>query len=119
MSVITNRRINQADLDRELPGGYSWRGGRLEDPVQKEIIGVDVTDEQVQAAIDAAAGVYVNLQANRQTIMASARAALGNNRDYLAIGSPTQAQVRDQVAALTRQNNGLIRVLINDLTDTT
>lgn len=47
--------------------------------------------------------------------------ALNNNVAYLAIGSPTTAQAVAQVAALTRQMDAVIRVLLGllDATDGT
>lgn len=44
-----------------------------------------------------------------------ARAAFTANRSYLAIPTPTNAQVAAQVRALTRQNQGLIRLVARDL----
>lgn len=46
-------------------------------------------------------------------VLARAQTAYSNNLDYLAINSPTNAQVAAQVAALTRQMNGVIRLLSN------
>lgn len=57
-------------------------------------------------------------EANRLAIVVAARNALQANRDFLAIGSPTNAQVLAQVRALTRQCNGLIRLALGDLTGT-
>ena len=55
---------------------------------------------------------------NQRTIEDRLRNALDANRTYLAIGTPTAAQQRAQVARLTRQNTALIRRLLRDLTDT-
>ena len=55
-------------------------------------------------------------QANRINIIDKAKTAHSDNKDYLAIASPTAAQSRDQVVALTRQMNGLIRLVVKDLT---
>ena len=55
---------------------------------------------------------------NRQTIEASARSALTANRTYVALASPTNAQNAAQVKALTRQINGVIRLLLNALDGT-
>jgi hypothetical protein len=57
--------------------------------------------------------------ANLATLLQRAQAALVNNNTYLAIPSPTQAQAITQVAALTRQVDGLIRFLVQDFSTTT
>lgn len=49
---------------------------------------------------------------NYDSILASARSALAANRTYVALASPTTAQTTAQVKALSRQVNGLIRVLL-------
>lgn len=49
------------------------------------------------------------------TIRSQADAALQGNRDFLALDPPTNAQVLAQVRALTRQNNGLIRLVLRRL----
>lgn len=55
---------------------------------------------------------------NRATIQQQAAAALDANRTFLAIASPTNAQTLAQVKALTRQNQGIIRLLLNQLDGT-
>lgn len=65
------------------------------------------------AAAAAAAAVRVgNERANEGDIRQQAAAALQSNRDFLALQSPTNAQVLAQVRALTRQNQGLIRLAL-------
>ena len=53
-----------------------------------------------------------------QTLESKAQAALVNNATYLAIGTPTTAQAIAQVAALTRQVDAVIRMILNQF-DTT
>jgi hypothetical protein len=52
---------------------------------------------------------------NRTTIEQQAATALTDNATFLALGTPTQAQVLAQVRALTRQTNGLIRLVLGQL----
>lgn len=61
------------------------------------------------------------LFANRATLAGEAIQAITNNINYLGVGTPTQAQAIAQVAALTRQVDGIIRVLLGalDVTDGT
>lgn len=49
---------------------------------------------------------------NEQTIKDRAATALQGNRDFLALQTPTNAQVLAQVRALTRQATGLIRLAL-------
>lgn len=56
--------------------------------------------------------------ANAATIKTQAQAALTANKAFLAVASPTAAQVSAQVKALTRQNQALIRLAL-DLLDNT
>lgn len=62
--------------------------------------------------------VYVMAQRNKATIEDQAATALGTNATFLAIASPTNAQIAAQVKALTRQNNGIIRLILNKLDGT-
>lgn len=48
----------------------------------------------------------------RKSIRQSAAGAIQTNDTFLALTSPTAAQVREQVRALTQQNNRIIRRLI-------
>jgi len=51
----------------------------------------------------------------RATLTDQATTALVNNRSFLAIASPTNAQNAAQIKALTRQMNALIRMTLNQL----
>jgi Lon protease-like protein len=77
-------------------GTWSYSGPILADPVQ-------------QAAVERAEREAI--LTNQATIEQQADAALVSNATFLAIASPTAAQVAAQVKALTRQTNGLIRLL--------
>lgn len=48
---------------------------------------------------------------NRDELLAKAVDALAGNKTFLDIASPNNAQVIAQVKALTRQVNGVIRLL--------
>lgn len=67
-------------------------------------------DQQAAAIAKAAQDI---LDGNRTTLTDRAAAALTGNRTYLALASPSAAQQRAQIAALTRQNTALIRLLLN------
>lgn len=56
---------------------------------------------------------------NRQSIVANAQAALAANATYQAIGAPSVAQNTAQIQSLTKQSNGIIRLLLNQLDSTT
>lgn len=55
---------------------------------------------------------------NRDAIMAKARTALTANAAFLAITTPTNAQVVAQVKVLTRESTALIRLLLDELDST-
>lgn len=48
----------------------------------------------------------------RTELRSAAVAAVAGNQDYLAIATPTTAQMRSQLAALTQQTNRVIRRLV-------
>jgi hypothetical protein len=55
---------------------------------------------------------------NKRTIYDQARQALIDNRAFLDLSSPSNAQVLAQVKALTRQNNKIMRLLLGDTAGT-
>lgn len=72
--------------------------------------------ENAAATVRAAAAVAAT---NEQTLRNQAMQARATNDTFLGIASPTNAQIAAQVKALTRQNNGLIRLVLRrfDSTD--
>lgn len=56
--------------------------------------------------------------ANQQTLQARAQLALTANATYLAIASPSNAQVSAQVTALTKEATAVIRLLLGQLDST-
>jgi hypothetical protein len=54
---------------------------------------------------------------NASTLHTKASQALTANAAYLAIPAPTATEVRTQTERLTREVNGLIRLLLNQLDD--
>ena len=76
-----------------------------------------------KAILSSAAGAYSfpppsAAVTNTATLQSKASSALDTNITYLAIASPTNAQVTAQVKALTRECTALIRLLLGQL-DTT
>lgn len=64
---------------------------------------------------------YQTKESNQNTLRSRADAALNVNNDFLALASPTNAQVLAQVRVLTKENNALIRLIldkVNDISDT-
>lgn len=78
--------------------------------LQRALTGAEVAAFAAEAAL--------NTQAtNQSAILTKAQTALTTNATFLAIANPTAAQVAAQAKALTRETNGLIRLLLNALTD--
>jgi hypothetical protein len=57
-------------------------------------------------------------QVNREILEKKAREALAANAAYIANPPPLATDVAKQVIALTKQNNGIIRLLLNELDST-
>jgi hypothetical protein len=84
----------------------------------RTVKGVFVSTASYTAADDVAASARAaerTAATNRAILRSRAVTALDTNATYQAIGTPTNPQVVAQVAALTRQNNGIIRLLLGQL----
>lgn len=92
------------DLLERSPIGAGFNSG-------VEVNGQDVTftDIDDEALADAAIAFYNSAVAERTQIMN----ALAANDAFVAIANPNTAQNAAQIKALTRQINGLARILIN------
>lgn len=87
--------------------------------VERAFTGKEKAQHDADVARSAAAGAdRQRADAIRATLTTRAANALTANRDFLALSSPTNAQTVAQVKALTRQNTGLIRLLLGLLDDT-
>jgi hypothetical protein len=78
------------------------------------------------STIDTLAAPYLAMEqtqatrdSNEQAILDQGDSALADNANYLGITHPTQPQIVAQVAALTRQIDGLIRLRTEQLDSTT
>jgi len=99
-----------ADLTPTAVTGIDWGpDGVLQVNFASDLTALEVAAVQRRMA---------SRNANEETLQEQAIQALQNNRDFLAIGTPTNAQVLAQVRALTRQNNGIIRQLLGFLDGT-
>lgn len=81
---------------------------------------IDAPDEVTKAQLDAAIALQqagMSVVSNREALLTKATAAVVVNNAFLAVASPTNAQVVAQVRALTRQNNALIKLITNNLSD--
>lgn len=90
-------------------------------PTQISVTHANVTSANT-AAIQSVISAYTldpnwqGLQADDQSLLlARARQALATNATFLAIASPTTAQVATQAKALSRQVDALIRIAIGDV----
>lgn len=72
-------------------------------------------EENARADVEALA---VLAGANSSDLISKAKTAVAGNNTYLALASPTNAQVAAQVKALTRQSNALIKLEVGDLLTT-
>lgn len=114
-TVTTTRAVNLGQLASELG---STDLSMTDDGTTRVVACYDpaITQAQLQAAVDA--HVAIDEDGNRTTLEQRAANALQTNRDFLALATPTNAQVVAQVKALTRQNNGIIRLLLGRLDGT-
>lgn len=120
MSVTTSQRINRDQLAAQFTGpqAFSVIGAPLESTGSKTITADGVDDATLTQKVSAAAAVFVDRDANTAALQAKAVAAIQTNKTFLALASPTAAQVRDQTIALSREMNGIIKLLVGQVDDT-
>jgi len=125
-----SEQVTQTVL-RQAPDGSWWKvnpdrtmtpsnqnGDDLGSPVpwtlEVDAVFADASEYSVESAQTQANSAQ---QQNLATLAANSQTALQNNSAFLAIGSPSNAQVLAQVRALTRQMNALIRITTKSLQD--
>ena len=82
---------------------------------------ITAPDDVTQATLDqnvADATAAAIAEANRLALLAKAAAALVANATFLALAAPTNVQVLAQTKSLTRQSNAVIKLLTEQLADT-
>lgn len=118
-STVTTKQINSGVLAKQLGVSVIVRGA--ESSTSQKTVEADVDAATLGSAI--AAHVFVDEQANDEALRQAARLALVANRAFLAAAKPGTAAAQassayDQTKALTRQMNGVLRLLLGDLTGT-
>jgi hypothetical protein len=101
---------------------YLGPSASIEGPDQNGDYTITVTDdrvpqEQLDAAIAQAALDILN-DNNEAALQSKMKDAVVANKAFLAIQTPTNAQVVAQVRSLTRQSTAIIKMLGHDLSDT-
>lgn len=79
-------------------------------PAEKSAEAAAIAAEPESVELDAA--YTLNRNPERKALIDAAQQAVADNNTFLAIGTPSNAQVLAQVRALTRQSNQLIRRLV-------
>jgi hypothetical protein len=97
------------DITAVAISSMNWQAGYLE---------VTFTADLTPAEVLAVQQRMESRNANEETLRSQALTALQTNRDFIALPSPTQAQTLAQVKALSRQSNGVIRMLLGQLDGT-
>jgi hypothetical protein len=110
-TATTSKLVNVAQLAGEMGLALSARTSAGSTTVY-----ADCDQTTLDAAL--AAHVAVDEESNATTLRSRAGTALQTNRDFLALAAPANADVVAQVKALTRQNNGIIRLILGRLEGT-
>lgn len=87
----------------------------LPEPTTKAAVAAAL--QPILNAETALAQAAISKSNNRDAVIAKAKAALGANATFLALPSPTNAQVIAQVQRLTKEVNALIHDFLDDFTD--
>ena len=108
MSITVNstNKINLSVLNKAVQLAGTYSGGYI---LADDSLSVTFVDTDDQSVVDA---IIASYQHNLQEYNSVVNAVTSNNT-YLALTSPTDAQVAAQVKALTQQINGLV-VLLNE-----
>jgi hypothetical protein len=117
--IVTARPVRGVDFNMftdltpvaVVADGIQWLGDG--------VLSVEFASDLTPAEVSAVQQRMESRNANEETLRNQAIVAMQGNRDFLNIpGTPTNAQVLAQVKALSRQSNGVIRMLLGQLDGT-
>lgn len=112
VTAIPARPI-EADMFADITAvpvlGMQWGAGDLAVEFASDLTPTEVAAVQLRME---------SRNANEETLRGQALQALQGNRDFINLPAPTNAQTLAQVKALTRQSNGVIRMLLGELDGT-
>ena len=84
----------------------------IQDTPEFQIVETVLTNSATATQVVLKPGPALTAQTNTATLVAKANAALAANATYLAVATPSNAQVVAQVDRLTRECSALIRLLL-------
>lgn len=90
----------------------TWTFDPLPGATAQQLADAQAVIDALDTSPEAQAAWEEDQKPERRDLRQLAAQAVQNNNDFLDVASPTAAQVRDQVRALTQQMNRVIRRLI-------
>lgn len=114
MSSVTTTAVISGAIETYIGPGAEVSGP---DADGSYVVTCDMEESALRQIVDCLEATQA-IERQRRALANGARSAIADNRDYLALTAPTNAQSVAQVKALTRQMSNLIRLVVPELLDT-